>query len=106
MLTISQLGCVDTVQYTIDVFDEPYVPTAISPNGDGVNDFLKIPFLSGYPENEVYIYNRWGKRVYEATNYKDDWAAENLPSGTYFYVVTAPTLEMPLKGALNVFKED
>lgn len=106
MLTISQLGCVDTVQYTIYVFDEPYVPNAISPNGDGVNDFLKIPFLSGYPENEVYIYNRWGKRVYEATNYKDDWAAENLPSGTYFYVVTAPTLEKPLKGSLNVFKED
>jgi gliding motility-associated-like protein len=106
MLAVSQLGCIDTVQYTLYVFDDPYVPNAISPNGDGINDFLKIPFLSGYPENEVYIYNRWGKRVYEATNYKDDWAAENLPSGTYFYVVTAPTLDLPLKGALNVFKEE
>lgn len=101
----SELGCVDTVKTSIYVIDNPYVPNAISPNGDGVNDFLKIPFLNGYPGNMVVIFNRWGKKVYEATDYKNDWDGENLPSGTYFYVVTAPTLNQELKGAITIFKD-
>jgi gliding motility-associated-like protein len=87
------------------VIDNPYVPNAISPNGDGFNDFLKIPFLNGYPQNLVVIFNRWGKKVYEATDYKNDWDGENLPSGTYFYVVTAPTLNQELKGSITLFKD-
>lgn len=102
---ISELGCLDTVKTSIYVIDNPYVPNAISPNGDGFNDFLKIPFLNGYPQNLVVIFNRWGKKVYEATDYKNDWDGENLPSGTYFYVVTAPTLNQELKGSITLFKD-
>ena len=33
------------------------------------------------------VYDRWGVKVYENADYKDNWAAENLAAGTYFYEV-------------------
>jgi len=102
---ISELGCIDTVKTSIYVIDNPYVPNVFSPNGDGFNDFLKIPFLDGYPSNEVLIFNRWGKKVYESKDYNNDWDGENLPSGTYFYVVSAPTLSQVLKGSITLIRD-
>ncbi|MEZ5173780.1 MAG: gliding motility-associated C-terminal domain-containing protein [Bacteroidia bacterium] len=91
------------MQYTLYVYDDPYVPNAISPNGDGKNDFLKIPFLSGYPENQVYIYNRWGRKVYEATNYKDDWGAKDCLREPISTLLLHQHSTKPLKGSLTVF---
>ncbi len=102
---ISELGCVDTVKTSLYVIDNPFVPNVFSPNGDGFNDFLKIPFLNGYPSNEVLIFNRWGKKVYESKDYNNDWDGENLPSGTYFYVVSAPTLSQTLKGSITLIRD-
>ena len=78
--------------------------TAVSPNGDGLNDYFTIQGLARYPENEVFIYNRWGVLVYNRENYHEvqgtaeafngisDGRAtiargEMLPVGTYFYVL-------------------
>jgi hypothetical protein len=39
-----------------------------------------------------YIYNRWGKKLYEWTNWEDmsaGWDGEGAPEGTYYYVVKA-----------------
>ena len=63
------------------------IPEGISPNGDGYNDTF---ILKGYNVNTLYIYNRYGKLVYKANNYNNDWAGESnegkkLPVGTYFY---------------------
>ena len=74
---------------------------AVSPDGDGLNDILRIQGIECYPKNTVEIFNRWGVRVYEATGYNNDTVAfrgtsegrvtvnksEGLPSGTYFYVI-------------------
>ncbi len=81
----------DTATVFIDVTGELVIPDIITPNGDGVNDNLVIVGLEYYPENEVYIYNRWGNEVYHQINYQNDWSGtyENnlLPMGTYFFVV-------------------
>ncbi len=100
----TDLGCTDTAQSVVYIVDIPFVPNAFSPGADGYNDYLKIPFLNGYPGNNVVIYNRWGKKVYESTNYKNDWGGDELPSGTYFYVVTAPTLEKDIKGSITLIR--
>jgi len=102
---VSEIGCVDSIQTGIYIIDKPFVPNAISPNGDGKNDNLKIPFLFAYPGNEVTIFNRWGKKLFQATDYKNEFTGSDLPTGTYFYVVTAPELEPPLKGAFMIFKD-
>ena len=70
------------------------VHQGVSPNGDGINDFLQIDNISQYPDNKLSIMNRNGQLVYEARGYDnsskifDGHSNKNgqmqLP-GTYFY---------------------
>ena len=70
------------------------VHQGISPNGDGIEDFLQIDNISQYPDNKLAIMNRNGQLVYEAKGYDnssklfDGHSNKNgqmqLP-GTYFY---------------------
>jgi len=70
------------------------VHQAVSPNGDGINDFLQIDNISQYPDNKLSIMNRNGQLVYEARGYDntskvfDGHSNKNgqmqVP-GTYFY---------------------
>lgn len=105
LIVTTELGCKDTLIRSLLIIDKPFVPNVFSPNGDGKNDFFTIPFLIGYPGNNVAVFNRWGGKVFEGDNYNNDWDGDNLPSGTYFYVVTAPTLEEPLKGSVTLIRE-
>lgn len=41
----------------------------LTPNGDGMNDYFYIDDVNLYPNNKVAIYNRWGRKIYETTNY-------------------------------------
>jgi len=83
-------GC-DTALVTVYVLcDELRIYTGFSPNFDGVNDTFVIEGASLFPDNELSIFNRWGNRVYNTTNYANDWGGtwngNDLPDGTYFYV--------------------
>ncbi len=88
----------------IQVFFLVTVYNAVSPNGDGVNDYFKINTgsSSSCTENmQVEVYNRWGVKVFETNNYGeygdlfDGFSRgrlnvngdEQLPSGTYFYIL-------------------
>ena len=75
-----------------------FVPSGFSPNSDGINDEFVIEGLDDYPENELYIYNRWGELVYYSKPYNNDWSGESnnnklklsgddVVDGTYFYVL-------------------
>jgi gliding motility-associated-like protein len=103
----------DTITYVIcDIFNacdtalvvvevecdyEIFIPEGFSPNGDGVNDLFEIVGLHRYPNNRVTIFNRWGRKVYDARNYQNDWDGRSqdaltlgtgtLPEGTYFVVL-------------------
>jgi len=72
---------------------EVLVHAALSPNGDGVNDVLKIDGIEAYPENKLTILNRAGVIIFNTNGYNNstkvfDGHASNgtmqLP-GTYFY---------------------
>lgn len=104
LVVTSEIGCKDTVSSWVYIIDKPFVPNVFSPGGDGINDYFKVPFIDNYPNNLVLIYNRWGKKVFEGNNYKGDWDGDDLPSGTYFYVVSAPTLDKPLKGSVTLIR--
>ncbi|HZY35649.1 MAG TPA: gliding motility-associated C-terminal domain-containing protein, partial [Mucilaginibacter sp.] len=74
--------------------DEITVHQGVSPNGDGINDFLQIDNITNYPDNKLMIMNRNGQLVYETQGYDnaskvfDGHSNKNgqmqLP-GTYFY---------------------
>ncbi len=92
-ISYNQYGCSDTLFDTIRV-DDPftlYIPSAFSPNGDGIND--KFTFkMSGISKMYMEIYNRWGEIVYSSSNPYDGWngnhynSGKALPSGVYTYV--------------------
>jgi gliding motility-associated-like protein len=80
------------------------VPTAFSPNADGLNDVFK-PYLGFIQRNSnnpnvkyaFSIYNRWGQRVFETSNPDQGWNGKYLetycPAGVYVYQVTAVGLD-------------
>jgi gliding motility-associated-like protein len=59
----------------------------ITPNGDGLNDFLEFQFLEFYPNNKLEIFNRWGTKIFEAQPYVNNWNAAEFSDGTYFYTL-------------------
>ena len=85
-----------------------FIPNTITPNGGGVNDTFEIPGLGRYVRNELVILNRWGDQVFERKNYKNDWGAEGLVSGTYFYILKVTDedgKQESFKGFVEVVKE-
>jgi gliding motility-associated-like protein len=63
----------------------------ITPNGDGKNDTWEVATILNYPNNELFIYNRWGQLVYTTKGYRNDWAGTNqdgaeLPTAAYYYI--------------------
>jgi gliding motility-associated-like protein len=68
------------------------IPKGVSPNNDGLNDTWN---LSGLNAKKVQIFNRYGVEVYSKSDYTDEWggktnSGDELPSATYYYVVSLP----------------
>jgi gliding motility-associated-like protein len=66
------------------------VYTGFSPNGDMINDFFHIDGLGLFPNHGLKVYNRWGARVLETAQYRNnwdgDWNGRPLPDGIYFWI--------------------
>lgn len=57
----------------------------VTPNGDGVNDFLVFKNLELYPNNTLTITTKWGVIIYKTTSYQNNWGGETQIDGTYIY---------------------
>ncbi|HEU4716684.1 MAG TPA: choice-of-anchor L domain-containing protein [Bacteroidia bacterium] len=62
-------------------------PNVFTPNGDGTNDNLVFHGLDKFPGSSLYVYDRWGTKVYESSDYQNDWNGGGLHDGTYFYIL-------------------
>jgi gliding motility-associated-like protein len=51
----------------------PYIPTAFTPNGDGLNDVFKVEGLHTDATFQMRIYDRWGKLIFETSNPMEGW---------------------------------
>ncbi|NRS89200.1 gliding motility-associated-like protein [Flavobacterium sp. 7E] len=102
VLFTNDAGCL--AEDNITVYVEPIINDntkyGFSPNNDGINDFWKIDTIEENPENEVFIYNRWGDLVFYIKGYnnntnvfngiankKRSLGADVLPEGTYFFEI-------------------
>ena len=68
------------------------VPNVFTPNGDGKNDEFRVAYRS-LREFHCWVYNRWGKLVYEWTDPSKGWdgTINGRPAaeGAYYYVIRA-----------------
>lgn len=69
--------------------DRCFVPNALSPNGDGINDELLLVCRELYPNMEIQIFSRWGNMVFqgEPNGWNGMFNGANLPDGAYFYIL-------------------
>jgi gliding motility-associated-like protein len=68
------------------------IPTLITPNLDGNNDFFVIKGIESFGNTSLTVFNRWGGRVYENKEYDNSWDGVNengdpLPEDTYFFIL-------------------
>jgi len=86
-----------TLKYEFTV----YVPSAFTPNGDGLNDTLEF---YGIPAGNavIKVYSRWGQLLYSSTDTENGWdgtvSDSVAPEGTYLYEIV---LETPDGGLLR-----
>jgi len=68
------------------------IPTMITPNLDGKNDFFVINGIESLGKTRLTVFNRWGGRIYEKVNYDNKWNGvdeneNDLPEDTYFFLL-------------------
>ncbi|HVD98594.1 MAG TPA: gliding motility-associated C-terminal domain-containing protein [Cytophagaceae bacterium] len=74
-------NCQDTI--LLQVPGKFFIPNLVTPNGDDHNDVFEVVSL---PDNsELKVFNRWGDRVYESSNYDNKYDFKGLSDGVYFY---------------------
>lgn len=64
----------------------------ITPNGDGLNDYLVIEEITRGRSVKFILINRWGTEVYHEDQYDGQWHGQSdggdpLPDGTYYYII-------------------
>lgn len=81
-------GCSENSSIVVDN-TSCFIPRGISPNNDDYNNSFD---LSNLGVKHIKIFNRYGLEVYEKDNYLNEWHGQShrgeLPTGTYFYVLT------------------
>ena len=89
--------------------DELYIPSAYTPNGDGINDEWQLRNIDKYPNCIVVIKNREGKELFRSTGYKEMWEGiyegRTLPSDQYHYSIDlyGDSKEV-LEGKVSIFR--
>ena len=88
-------GCDYSAEFEIESSIRVY--NGVSANDDGLNDFFLVDCIDFFPNNNVKIFTREGIRIYEIDDYDNrerrfigtsNVGAENeLPAGTYFYII-------------------
>lgn len=68
------------------------IPNTFTPNGDGINDTWVISGIDSVENVKVFVYNRYGARVFHSTGFYEPWdgkyMGDVLPTASYYYVVT------------------
>ena len=82
-----------------------YVPTAFTPDGDGLNDFLYVSGESIDVTNFTFrIFNRWGEQIFEAEDMNTMWDGrhKNAPAQEDVYIWKVETKDA-VTGELKEF---
>lgn len=100
-LTAYYSHCAVITQFVAVEVGAAFVPNIITPNGDGQNDTFR-PRFSCQPAS-LKVFSRWGQEVYHTGTYANNWQAEGLAAGIYYYLLR-DTTGRTMKGWVEVVK--
>jgi gliding motility-associated-like protein len=93
LIVKNDIACFDTAETNVKVLYSCYiaVPSAFTPNGDGLNDYL-YPLNAYKADNlEFRVYNRWGQMVFETKDWTRKWDGKingnPQAAGTYVWLL-------------------
>jgi gliding motility-associated-like protein len=74
LLTITNQGCRDSIQKTVEIAPvfTLYIPNAFTPDGNGSNDFF-APKGSEINEFKMMIFDRWGEMIFSTEDINKGW---------------------------------
>lgn len=91
--TVTNGVCPSTSDSVIINVHDRVIPTLITPNMDGKNDFFVLKNYDSPEQMELIIFDRRGVQVYKNIKYDNSWngvdySGKLLPDDTYFYVLS------------------
>ncbi len=99
LIVRSAYGCADSTQQVIHVLPTctVFLPTAFTPNGDGLNDVLR-PVISGVRTLKNFsVFNRYGNLVFRTNKEGEGWDGtyhgEKLSSDVFVWLLEYITLD-------------
>ncbi len=116
LIAVTNKGCLDSAKQSIVVVEEPtiYVPTAFSPDGDGINDLFVVQANGMDLDNyKIKIYDRWGEVIFESNDLYRSWdgrakdKTKYVKNGSYVWLVTIKDvngIEIQKSGTVTVIR--
>jgi gliding motility-associated-like protein len=111
MTAYNAYGCHDDTSQTFLILDDPamWVPTAFTPNGDGLNDVFQISGLE-VKQFDISIFDRWGKLIFRSADISNSWDGkidgQDATEGVYVYKIDAVVNTGPVRrqGSVTVIR--
>lgn len=64
-----------------------FVPTAFSPNGDGINDVFRAKVHDDVYNYRLTVFNRWGQQIFQSNDPAQGWDGGQQTTGNYLWVL-------------------
>jgi gliding motility-associated-like protein len=87
------------------------IPTAFTPNADGLNDIFRIEESQNFTLTSLRIFNRWGEEVFITTDITQGWdghyKGQRQPIGGYAFLVLgvdAAQKPVAVKGSVTLIR--
>lgn len=102
------LGCtsdttIKTPVYTIEI------PVVFTPNGDGENDKWEIKNIDKYPNSNIKLYDRYGKKLFDMSasefeNWDGTYLGKDMPSTDYWYEIDIDEINKTYVGHFTLIR--
>ncbi|MFZ9388555.1 MAG: gliding motility-associated C-terminal domain-containing protein [Chitinophagaceae bacterium] len=105
---LTDKGCLNEDYVSVRVSDKIYIPTAFTPNQDGLNDYWRVPYLDPEWDASLKIFDRHGRLVYqgEGPSMRWDGNRNGVPQspGVYVYLLFIRSTGKLLKGSFVLIR--
>ncbi len=104
----SQFGCTASDDVSVRLISGIYVPTAFTPNGDGLNDLWRVSGIDPTFGAVAMVFNVYGQQVYRVENDFINWDGKRngvpQPIGNYVYYILLNNGKKVMKGMLTLIR--